>query len=325
MLQRRFVLCLADTPLYRLRLRRQDLMCSALAPSTIRMRQVQWRCYLRCCTVFKFNPIPCSDEQLSLFASYISQYMTYTSVSNYLQSVIWNHKLLNITPPTVSSDIVQMTLAGIKRRSKPPRRKDPITIRQLLLIFTHLDMSRTVNVMFWACLLVLFRSLLRVSHVVTSDHTLVKNDVIFLSDGGVILKIRSNKTTRPGDTHFIPISPLLNKKLCAVYWLKKWFSLCHRPMHQPLFSLNSSPMSYGSFSSAFRTLVRVSGIEANLSSHSFRRGGATFLSSVGVPISNIKERGHWTSDAVYKYISPSIGFKAALDRKVSRIIDVMYH
>lgn len=152
------MLCFAGSPLYRLRLRRQELLVSALAPSTIRMRQVQWKCYLKCCKVFKFKPIPCSDEQLSLFASYISHFMTYTSVSNYLQAVVWNHKLLNICPPSVSSDMVKMTMAGIKRRSKPHQRKDPITMRHLLLMNSCLDMSKTINIMFWACLLVLVGS-----------------------------------------------------------------------------------------------------------------------------------------------------------------------
>lgn len=319
------MLCFAGSPLSRLRLRRQRLMCSAYAPATIRMRKIQWRCYLKFCKLFKFQCLPCTDEQLSLFASYISQFMTYSSVANYLQSVVWTHKLCNIYPPSVSSDIVKITLAGVKRRSKPPQRKDPITIRHLLTIFPFLDMTRTVNIMYWSCLLILFRSLLRVSHVVKSDHTLLKSDVQYLPDGGIVLRVRSSKTSRPGVSHLIPISPVSNKNICAVFWLKKWLSICPRQIHAPLFSLGSHPMSYNSFSSAFRKLYTVAGIDANLSSHSFRRGGATFLSSVGVPISSIKERGNWLSDAVYKYISPSLGFKAALDQKVSKIINFMYH
>lgn len=66
-------------------------------------------------------------------------------------------------------------------------------------------------------------------------------------------------------------------------------------------------------------------INANLSSHSFRRGGATFLSAIGFPLAaaSLKECGGWASDAVLKYISEPKYVKMARDMKVSKIIDLI--
>lgn len=127
-------------------------MLAALAPSTLRMRVVQWKCYSRFCSQFGLKELRCSDCQLSLYATFISQFMTYTSVSNYLQAVIWGHKLNGLTPPSVSSDLVHITLLGICRKSTPPRPKDPMTIRHLKLMYKCIDLSKCVNVMFWACI-----------------------------------------------------------------------------------------------------------------------------------------------------------------------------
>lgn len=300
-------------------------MLSSLAPTTIRMRKVQWRAYLRFCLKFGLQPCPCSNDQLSLFASFMSQYMTYASVSNYLQSVLLVHKLLGINPPSVSSYIVKLTLSGIRRHSPPSVGKDPITIRHLKLMFFKLDLSSRNNVMFWACLLLLFRSLLRISHVVTSKHMLRRGDVSFPSGGGMLVTTRSSKTVRPGSQHVIPIANLKDKRLCAVYWMKKWLSLYNPPPTAPLFALCNCQLSYSRFSKALSHVITSSGIRGNIASHSFCRGGATFLASIGMPVEFIKERGAWTSDSVYKYICEPLVVKVKRECKVANIIDVACH
>lgn len=199
------------------------------------------------------------------------------SVSNYLQAVIWVHKLNGMTLPSVSSNLVHLTLLGIRRKSAPPAPKDPITIHHLKLMYNRIDLSKNVNVMFWACILTLFRSLLHVSHVVTSDHTLKRKDVHFPPTGGMLLIIRSSKTVLPGDEHVIPIAELSDPSLCPVFWVKKWLSLSKINMDQPLFSLVGSKFTYSKFHKALSILISSAWLRSNLSSHSFRQGGATFL------------------------------------------------
>lgn len=295
---------------------------AALAPSTIRMRIIQWKCYRRFCKRYLLKTLPCTDDQLSLFASCLSKYMTYGSVANYLQAVIWIHKLRGLVPPSVSANVVHMTLDGLKRTSRPPVAKDPVTIRHLKSMYSSLNLSKPEHIMFWACILTLFRSLLRVSHVVDSPHVLLRRDVVFPPGGGMILSIRSSKTKSRGKVHIIPVSELSKPDLCAAYWVKRWVTIHHHAPSEQLF-VTPSGFSYSKFSLALTRLVKAAGIQANLSSHSFRRGGATFLSAIGCPLSTIKERGGWVSQAVFKYICEPTYVKMARDAKVSKIIDLV--
>lgn len=293
-----------------------------MAPSTRRIRAVQWTCYKNFCEELRLASIPCSDEQLFLYASYLTSHLSYSSICNYLHAVIFVHKINGFLPPSVSSASVKLTLLGIKRKPQvvhDPRA--PITLGHLNKLRLHLNMSKVDHVMLWSCMLLLFRSLLRVSHVTKSPHNLLVGDVKFI-DSGLILVIRSSKTTHvTSPPRYIPIACLENKALCAVFWLKHWLKISPSPPTAPLFRLNHKPVKYNVFQSALSTLVSMSGIKQKISSHSFRRGGATFLSAIGLPIEKIKERGGWRSDAVMTYISEPVQVKMKREGVVASVID----
>lgn len=126
----------ADNKLSSLKSACQDLKLNALAPSTLRARKGQWQGYARFCKDFNLKTLPCSNRQLSWFATYLERYMTFSSISNYIQTVILVHKLRNLDPPCVSSHAVKLTLLGVKRLSKPiPNPRDPLTIPILLKMY----------------------------------------------------------------------------------------------------------------------------------------------------------------------------------------------
>lgn len=81
-----------------------------------------------------------------------------------------------------------------------------------------LNLSEFEIVNFWAAVLLLFRSLLRVSYVVTSPHTLKIQDVQ-RTNYGLLIGVHSSKTRKSGDSRSIPIARLTDKSLCAVHWL----------------------------------------------------------------------------------------------------------
>lgn len=250
------------------------------------------------------------------------KFMTHSSIVNYIQAVVLAHKFRGISPPSVSSSALKMTLAGVKRVGrKPSRSRDPITIPILLRLYAQLNLSKINNIMFWACCLLLFRTLLRVSHVVTSPHTLKICDVVW-DKNGVVLKIKSSKTS--STLRSIPITKCQDNRLCAVFWLKRWLDLSTPSPSDYLFTIYPNvPLSYAVFSSALSRILCKAHIEQNITSHSFRQGGATFLSELGVPLAKIKERGGWRSNAVYSYLSDSLESKFLLDSKVSHMINVL--
>ena len=59
-------------------------------------------------------------------------------------------------------------------------------------------------------------------------------------------------------------------------------------------------MTYGTYQEMLKRFAAKAGLDpANLSSHSLRRGGCTFLAMCGVMVEELKVRGDWASDTVY--------------------------
>ena len=64
-------------------------------------------------------------------------------------------------------------------------------------------------------------------------------------------------------------------------------------------------------------LTKMSKIKGNFATHSLRRGNTTILFNFRAPIADVKDRGQWKSNCVFKYITPTLGDKCALDSKFS--------
>lgn len=187
------------------------------------------------------------------------------------------HKFRGYPPPSVSSDEVKLALMGLKNGDVLSVPRDPVTLNHLKLMFSSLNMSIDSRLMFWAALLLLFRSLLRVSHVTHSPHCLRVGDVEWAGES-LVLKVFSSKCMKRSlKPRLIPIAPLESRNFCAVYWLKLYLSRRKPGPSSPLFSLDGSPLSYNSFHKALCKVILRAGIGEKISSHSFRQGGATFL------------------------------------------------
>lgn len=289
---------------------------SAVAASTLRARLVQWNCYKRFCVKFSINVLPCSSKRLSIYASYLSPFMSYSSIITYLQAVIFVHKINGLEPPSASSPVVKLTLEGIKRScSSIPHKRDPIKLSHLKSFYGHLDLQRESDLLFWGMCLFLFRTLLRVSHVVISPHTLTWKDVKF-KPWGLLVYVRSSKTDQFGsEVVKLPVYRIINTKFCAVFWLRA-IRDCQGPQYRgPVFSLPMVPqVSYSWFQSKLKNLARACNIKSHLSTHSFCKGGANFLASCVVPLNQIKARGMWKSLSVFKYLAEPTNVKICQEK-----------
>lgn len=105
--------------------------------------------------------------------THLAKFMRHSSIVGYLQTVVFYHDISDIPAPSVASPSLKATMTGIlNKQGQDKDQKDPITIQDLRAIFSVLDLKEFEVVNFWAAVLLLFRSLLRVSHIVTSPHTL---------------------------------------------------------------------------------------------------------------------------------------------------------
>ena len=84
----------------------------------------------------------------------------------------------------------------------------------------------------------------------------------------------------------------------------------------PLFLLkNGKPVSYYLFQKRLRDALEVLKIDSSLySTHSFRRGFATFAFRNNISADEVQILGDWRSDAYKKYISLSIEDKLKIFR-----------
>ena len=281
-----------------------------MSKSTLKTRERQWLCYLKVCKKFKWNPFGCTSSQACKYVAYLSDSMRYSSVINYYQTVIFYHNVRGSPVTNWADPMLSQTVKGIKNLETTPEDvKDPVTEKHLIKMFSNVKVKNEFGVLIWTMIIFLFRTLLRVGHVVVSPHTLRRRDVKFFRRGAMVT-VNSSKTKQKGSAHKIPLSRVEDVRLCPVFWLEKIIKIYPGVDSDLLFSTGNFPqISYSIFNKAFKGLISISKVQGNFSTHSLRRGGTTAMRAAGVPLSYIKERGQWVSDCVFKYIKPTVSDK----------------
>ena len=147
------------------------------------------------------------------------------------------------------------------------------------------------------------------------EKSICRSDIVF-TDYGALLTVRHTKTIQFGERiREIPIPKITpHSKLCPVWAIECMFKLS--PTRQPsdhLFSyvttgssqsVKLTPLTHSSFVKTLKLVLSQCGYEPLMySGHSFRRGGATFAFSLGIPSLLIKQQGDWKSNVFERYIS----------------------
>lgn len=293
-------------------------MKKSVAPSTWRARRSQWKCYSRFCVKFNLSKLPCSSDQLSLYATHLSEHMSHNSIIVYLQAVVFASKLMDYPIPTFADPCTKSVLEGAKRSGPAPGSGAvPVTVSVLRRLFSGVDLSSRAAQVFWASCLLMFFSLLRISHVVDSVHSIKCKD-LSLYNWGYMLTIRSSKTLRAAKPILLPVCSLPDKRFCPVYWISKLHNRKDCKSNSNLFScMRCKKFTYSMFRSSLDLLSESVGLGKKFSGHSFRKGGAQYLVSMGVPLSQVQERGNWKSLCVLRYLSSPIEDRVSVERALA--------
>ena len=134
--------------------------------------------------------------------------------------VIFYHNVKGKPVANWSDPMFSQTVKGIKKKTTPEDVKDPMTEKLLDMMFANVKVKNEFNVLIWTVIIFLFRTLLRVGHVVVSPHTLRSRDVKIFKWGAMV-SVNSSKTKQRGSSHKIPISRSENLGVCPVYCLEK--------------------------------------------------------------------------------------------------------
>ena len=168
-------------------------------------------------------------------------------------------------------------------------------------------MSNPLHVVFWALFILAFFTLSRKSNLVVSGNKLRRMDVL-VGDNGLLVKFRWTKTIQFGQRILeIPLLAAPESNLCPKKAYQNMITLVPAPKSGPAFVLPSAkglaPVTYLQFQSFLRDCIRGIGLKAEgFSSHSFRRGGATWAFKSQVPSELIKVQGDWLSSAYMVYL-----------------------
>ena len=248
------------------------------------------------------------------------------SISCYLNVIRLLHLESGFPNPLHHNFYLSSLLRGIRRNlSTPPKQKLPMTPSILLSMYTQLDLSNPIMVSFWAASLVAFfcffrkSTLLPNSSVHNCSTQMCVSDVT-ISDSLALIKVKHTKTLQFRDRLLqVPLPLIPGSPLCPVTPLR---SLLHPslpiPPHAPLFSYplpkgGYSFLTHNSFSRLLRLTLSSCGISpSDYSGHSFRRGGASFAFSLGVPSELIKAQGDWSSDVYIRYLSSPLSDRIKL-------------
>ena len=150
----------------------------------------------------------------------------------------------------------------------------------------------------------------------------VRSDFHFTS-WGLIVSVKWSKVIQFRErTLLIPLVSIPSHALCPVHALRDFFDTCPAPASSPAFVLPTATglrsISYSSFTKHLKDLLRLAGLNPdNYSGHSFRRGGATYASSLGIPHELIQLQGDWVSTAYLEYLARPLRQRLSLAQTVA--------
>ena len=256
--------------------------------------------------------------------------MKYSSIVNYLDGIRWLHVMLDYPPPPLSHCRVQLTLRGLKRLlSASVQRKLPITPSILLALRNVMDFSLPLHRALWAAFLLGFFSFFRKSNIIPPSHSqfspnkhLSRSDFHFTTWGLIVSVKRSKVLQFRERTLLIPLVSIPSHALCPVQALREFFEMCPAPASSPAFVIPTATglhsLSYSSFTKHLKDLLRLAGFSPNnYSGHSFRRGGATYASSLGISHELIQLQGDWASTAYLEYLARPLRQRYTLAEQVA--------
>ena len=265
------------------------------------------------------------------FARLEAATMAYGSIKNIFSSIKFLHRALNEEFPDDDWQ-VESTLKAIKRElSGAAHQTLPITPDILLKMYLFIDTTKAKGLADWACFLTSFYCLLRKSSAVPASLPkfnpvtgLSRRKISFPASNNVCMVLLTHsKTDQFGNNNMIvPMVANPLKSLCPVFHMKELFNRFNLDDNLPAFSYKDNNrvkcITYDGFTKELRRLLNAAGFKASsYSGHSFRRGGATYLYSLGADPLLIQASGDWKTDCFHRYVFLSLEQRLEAQEKMA--------
>ena len=236
----------------------------------------------------------------------------YDHCKSVLGSIKYLHCAIGQTFP--SNDFgLEETLQGlIRRKAGTPNRVLPIDPAILRRMYHHIDVKKPAELSLWCGFLIAFFCLFRKANVCPKDTTfdpacvLTRSDIVIDDEEKkVLIFVNFSKTNQyMKNFHVIPIPKNDDPALDLFTHLKQLFTSVKADDNAPALSYTPSNfICHKVFTSKLKTLLSKSGLDPSLySGHSFRRGGASYLYSVGGSTLMVQVLGDWASQVFTRYL-----------------------
>ena len=196
------------------------------------------------------------------------------------------------------------------------QRKRPITI-DMLHRFANILLSgdHIYNISLLACILTGFFSFFRSSNLLPKSqsqfHSLrqLSRASFRFYPWGVVLSFFYTKNRQfPDEPLCRPIPKIQHSVICPLRTLQQHFKQFPAPPSSPAFLVSENSrirsLSVAELRTAIKSLVSILHLDPrHYSTHSLRRGGATFAFASGLPSELIKLQGDWHSQAYEVYLT----------------------
>ena len=220
---------------------------------------------------------------------------------------------------------VRITMRGLERLMQHAvKQAQPLTPEIMTDILPFLNFKKRKDLVFWGILLIGFFAMLRKSNLVSDSiksfngkKQLTMGHISF-KPGLAVIKVTWAKNIQCKERMLeIPLFEIPGSPLCPVNILRI-LKIETANSQTPLFGDHKKPLfTYAQFQNKFRSLLNQAGYRGEaFSSHSMRRGGATWAHRQGVPGNLIQIHGGWKSDAYKQYLTFPIEVRAAVFLKM---------
>ena len=253
---------------------------------------------------------------ICLFLELMSNSSGFGHIKNVLGGLRYLHHALGFDFPTESVRI-EDTLQGLKRKLKgTPKQVLPINPVILRRMYKFVNIKQTRDLALWCGFLVAFYTLFRKANVCPKElvydpeTVLTRGDVIVDNDNErVLIFVNFSKTNQfQKNCHVIPIPKNADPCLDLFRHLGALFRKVKAEDDAPALSFSpTSFVTHKTFTERLKKLLGQSGLDPSLfSGHSFRRGGASYLYSVGGSTLMVQVLGSWSSQIFTRYIYLSV-------------------
>ena len=291
----------------------------------------QIRQWLYFAVYFNLSILPASPVDLCMFAELLSYSSGYGHIKNVMGGVKYFHHTMGHEFP---SDSVWLddTLQGLKRKLKGTPKQvlpiDPVILRRM---FMFVNLRKNSELAHWCGCLIAFFTLFRKANLCPRElkfdpeTILTRGDVILDEEKKrVLIFVNFSKTNQyHHECHVVPIPKNDDPALDLYSHLTELFSRVEADDDAPALSHSSKLyFTHRPFTDRLKFLLKKAGLDHSLfSGHSFRRGGASYLYSMGGTTLMVQVLGSWRSQVFTRYIYLSLDDRLAAQNLMANSIN----